>query len=297
MRRLRAVAAAAAFVLVLSGCGVLSSPYQNRPSDGGQPASAIVEQLEAIPGVAAADIRHSAWDQPGEGGLFSSSGMNFTLEIDVDPEHRVADAAAFLDAALRLLWSYNGGFSPKGSLLISLDGGTDVDHDWESDIQELYGSRGTGISREERETGITVAVSDTIVQEWFGPWPATPQVFPTDLIARGAPLAEDPLAITDLRISGVTSVDDCWSLGFDIGLAADGTRYPGDVTVTLFVRGEEEGTEVSRESDRNPEYSGGNVQFCYDERRPGNFGSIAFDVSTQPVDGFQTVDVEKYTGR
>ena len=292
MRRVAGLAAAALVVAALTGCGILTDPYRNQPSDGGQPSAEAIADLESIPGVANAGFRLDPWDNPGEGGLFSSSGMNFVLTVDIEQGYRVADPAGFLDAATRLAWSVNDGYSPQGVVQLVLDGGTDLDHDWESDARELFGNDTAQIDREGRDDGIRIVVSDNLVRELHGPWPAEPAPFDGALVVEGPVVPVDPAAVSAFGFSGITGGgSDCWSFRFDLGVA-DGQPYPGDVTVTLFVDGREESTQVSSGARRDPEETTDGVQFCYPERRPGDFSSVTFEVTSEPVDGFRSVDVE-----
>jgi hypothetical protein len=294
MRRAAAVLATATLVaLALSGC-ILTDPYVNKHSDGGQPSVDVVAELEAMPGVSNAGFRLDPWDQPGEGGLFSSSGMNFLFVVDIDPEYRIADPSAFLDQTMRAVWSINDGYSPKGGVQLHLRGGTDVDHDWESDVLDLYGFGRPVVVREGRESGILLVLRDDLLIEQFGDWPAEPSGFESGLVVQGAPIAEHPAAISDLYYSGVTSAQDCWSFSFKLGVSETGALYPGDVTVTLLVGDEEEATQVAAADDRDPEDLYDGVEFCYDDRKPGNFDNVGFRVSTEAVEGFRPIEIDRY---
>jgi hypothetical protein len=294
MRRVAALLATATLVaLALSGC-VLTDPYVNKPSDGGQASAVVVAELEAMPGVSNAGFRLDPWDNPGEGGLFSSSGVNFLLLVDVEPGYRIADPAAFLDQALRALWSINDGYSPKGGISIHLRGGTDVDHDWETDVLELLGYGRPSVDREGRETGIRLTLNDDVLRDQWGDWPGEPSGFASGLVVAGSPVDVDPAAISDLSYAGITSGEDCWSFSFQLGVSDADVVYPGDVTVTLLVGDEEEATQVARAADRDPDDLNDGVEFCYDERKPGNFDNVGFRVSTDDVEGFRTVEIDRF---
>ena len=293
MRRAATALAAVLLLGALAGCGILTDPYRNQPSDGGWSSVEAIADLESIPGVASAGFRLDPWDNPGEGGLFSSSGVNFVLLIDVAAGYRVEDAPAFLDAAMRLAWSINDDYSPQGSVALLLTGGTDVDHDWESDVRDLFGTDLVLIDREGRADGIRISISDDLARARYGAWPAEPQEFGHSLVVAGDVVAVDPAAVGDFYYSGITGGGhDCWNFSFALGVADDGGRYPGDVTVTLLVGGREEKTQVVRGRDREPEDTVDGTGFCYPERRPGNFDNVTFRVETEPVDGFRAVSVE-----
>ena len=70
--------------------------------------------LEAVPGIEHADAYTAPWYNPGEGGLFSSTGVDLVLWVTIDPEMHVADSAGFLRATAEAAWSINDGYSPQG---------------------------------------------------------------------------------------------------------------------------------------------------------------------------------------
>jgi hypothetical protein len=287
------IATATLVALTLSGC-VLSDPYVNEHRDGGQPSDTVVAELEAIPGVVNAAFRLDPWEQPGEGGLFSSSGMSFVLSVGIDSGYRIADPAAFLDQAMRAIWSINDGYSPKGPIQLLLSGGTDVDHDWETDVLALYDFGRPTVIREGRESGIVVVLQDDLLRDRLGDWPAEPSGFGAGLVVAGPPVEEDPAAISDLSYAGISSSEDCWSFRFRLGVSDADLLYSGDVTVTLLVGDDVEATQVARGADRDPENLYDGVEFCYDERRPGTFNNVGFRVSTEPVEGFRTVEIDRF---
>ena len=302
MRRLISAVGAGLLVVVLAGCGILSSHYENRRSDGGETSGRVIAKLEQLPGVVHASFELRPWENPGEGGLFSSSGMDFLLEIVFDDAHRIADPAAFLDTALRLAWSVNDGYSPKGSVGLLLEGGLDRDFDWDRVLRDDFGTQFAGRdpyrlnvhSDDEIELGerVFVGMVDDDFQQRYGSWPLDPVDVPDGLTARGAPPALDPLAITGLRPSWYTSGEECWTFDFDRGFSEeDGSIYPGVVEVTLLVDGREEATQTTagRRIDDGIEYDG--VAFCA-EKRPGTEDSVSFSVVAPAAPGFVGVEVD-----
>ncbi len=161
-------------------------------------------------------------------------------------------------------------------------------------FSSFYGFGRPTVIREGRETGILLVLQDHLLRDLFGDWPAEPGGFAPGLVVAGAPVDVPPAAIFGLGYAGIASAEDCWSFRFDLGVSDAGDLYPGDVTVTLLVGDHEEATLVSTAADRDPESTGGGVQFCYDDRRPGNFDNVGFRVSTEPVEGFRTIEIDRF---
>lgn len=311
MRRLALVAGLLLSAVVLSGCvGVLTDPYRNVESDGGQSSSELLTGVEALPGIASTEFSLQPWDNPGEGGLFSSSGMNFVLEVAIDAEHHVADPAEFLETAFAAAWQVNDGFSPQGRVFVVLNGGVDPDFDWDAVLRDHFGTQhatrdvdganvhaaaGDEIALGER---MLVGLSTDLLAARFGAWPAEPAAWPSGLVAAGAPPAVDPVPVAGFRVAGVMSDEDCWSFSFVRNVDSEsGAAYAGDVEVTLRVRGEIEGTQVARGADVDPEYARDGVSFCYEDRRPGDFQTVTFDVVAPPEPGFTGLDIEGIQSR
>lgn len=302
-----ALLAAIAAAALLAGCGVLTDPYRNRPSDGGRSPADAVAALEAIPGVENAEFWRQEWSQPGEGGLFSSSGMNFVLRVRIAPDRHVIDPEALLRVLAGAVWSVNDGYSPKGSVSLVIGGGLDVDYDWEPVARDVFETNSIGrkagsvnsygvdrpVELAADETLIAVAASD--YAHAFGDWPAEPVAIKGKLLASGPPEPIDPPAVDDFSDSQVTGggSGNCFSLSFARGLDEEGAPYTGDVTVTLYERGKEIGTEVSP-GDDDPERTRRSVQFCDDDRMPASFDGASFDIRSEPQPGFRTIDLKDY---
>lgn len=293
IRRLAALAATATLVaLALSGCK-LTDPYVNQRSDGGQPSANVVAGLETMPGVNNAWFRLESWSSPGEGGLFSASGMHFVIGVDIERGYRIADPSVFLEQVMSAAWSVNDGYSPKGVVRLTIAGGVDIDYDWESAIAEIYGVTNPRVDREGRQSGILLSLSDDVLRQNLGNWPSAPIELGAGLVEEGEPVEIYPAAVLDFGYYGVTSVQDCWGFSFTLGVS-DGVIYPGDVTVSLLVGDKVQDTQVSRGANRDPESTRAGLQFCYDGRKPGNFNNVGFRISSEPVEGFRTVEVDRF---
>jgi len=304
MRRARLVAASVAAVLLagsLSGC--LADGYTNHPSDGGRPSGDVAAAVEALPGVANVDAYTVPWYSPGEGGLFSSRGMDLVLWVTIDPEWHIVDGAEFLRQVGSAAWSINDGYSPDGDVNLIVRRGVHANHDWAADAAAVFGE-GTRVTRDPgiafmyyenepsvREEDAVLSIAATAYEKAFGAWPAAPDVLDAELLAEGAPELEDPYAVGAFHTSGVVGGgDNCVNVSFSRAVGLDGEPYRGDVTVTLFVGSSKYGEQVARgsTSDENGGESG--VAFCGDDAPTNRIGDVSSNVFAPAAPGFREVD-------
>jgi len=279
---------AASVVLLLTACNPFTNPYEDHQRDGGITPDQAEEALLSIEGVSDADYGTYEWYNPGEGGMFSSSGMDVVLNITIDPEYSIADHEAFLEYAAATAWSVNDHY-PKGSVVIQLVGGEDLNYDWEPVAADVFpGVRGftdaasMGWDEEDAEWyigGRVLSVSAATYGERFGEWPGDEVDAPSGLLANVPVTAIVLPAITDLRL--IVDAESCYFLSYE--RSGETASYSGDVTVTLRdSAGAELQTEVVTDQ-------GIFARFCFDE---GDLpeGATA-DVSTGPDDAHEFLPV------
>lgn len=302
-RRLFAtLAVAAVAALALSGCG-LTDLYEDVERDGGQLPADAIAAIEAIDGVSDATFETQSWYNPGEGGLFSSSGMNIVLEIEFEPDVHIDDHASFVGYTTALLWSINDKW-PKGSAKIVLDGGVSPNFEWAPATQAALGVAAVQAG-ERTENGTdepidytdrsAIVVGAQLLGESLGPWPGPAPNAPGGLLAAGAPEVVTPPAITGLvafarerpgrgsESSGFT--EQCWTVQYTLTTTTGGGTYAGDVVVVLM--------GAAGEIDRmeGDSYS---ADFCYaeddlpDELRSGD--GIRAEVTALASEGFAGVE-------
>ena len=258
MRRARLLAASVAALLLagsLSGC--LSDGYTNRPSDGGQSAEELTAALEAVPGIIEADAYTVPWYNPGEGGLFSSRGMDLLLWVTIDPEMHIVDTTEFLRQLGRMAWSLNDGYSPDGSVTLIIRRGADTEHDWTPDIEAVFGTNST-VARHtspsyELPDGVTelglddvlLTLPDDVYERAFGPWPAEPAGSDVALLAAGAPVLLDPPGVRQFRTFFRYGEPSCFEVTFIREVGREHRKYASPVTLTLVADGEELATQVA----------------------------------------------------
>lgn|GEM_PF-2460852 len=322
-RRLFATASVAVSVLLagtLAGC---SSPYRNHPAEGGSTSADIAQAFEVIPGVQSARASAVSWYNPGEGGLFSSGGMDLMLQLDIAPEHHIAEHQAFLDDVARAAWSLNDGYSPKGNIRVILRGGEDVDYDWQADVaavlgegaQFVWGPEDSRWSHDHENppelTGHDVMVTAPVAayEERFGGWPGAPVALDGGWLAKGAPAPIDPAAIRSLEVSTYQINNEvCARLSFQSVRNDSGEFYGGDVTVTGLLDGEKLGTRVSQVSTvagsevrapdpdtteprfTEPMTQYGSVSFCDPNYPRRDASRYSFAVSAPAQPGFRALD-------
>jgi len=307
MPRTRAHARLAARVVAASAAALLAATllvacdgYQNHPSDGGQRPAEVGAALEAVPGIVSADAYSFPWYNPGEGGLFSSRGVDLLLWVAVDPEKHIADGEEFLRTVAAAAWSINDGYSPDGDVVLLIRGGLDIDYDWDAAAATVFGE-GQAVRNPEVATyhidqdlditdrDVVIGFADGMYQRAFGDWPAAPPDVPSGLIADGAPAPVDPPAAAWFRVRTETVGDTCVRVSFERAVNDDGEMYHGDVTVTVMYNGAELATEVAPGS-ADDEFGGDqSVQFC-----EGSWIRPARDYSAHVVapaaPGFRGVD-------
>ncbi len=211
---------------LLTGC---SSTYTDHQRDGGISPDTAEQTLEAIDGVSRATYATEEWYSPGEGGLFSSEGMDVYLEVVIDDDHSIADPTAFLDYLARTAWSVNDHY-PKGTVTLVITGGIAHYFDWLPVVNEVFDTSLTRVSdfsfsgnyREWGEREVPIAISASTYGEAYGQWPSAEVDVPRGLLLDGAPEYPVVPAISDLSFATYAKEyeeQDCYTLSF--------TRTPG----------------------------------------------------------------------
>ena len=277
---------ATAVIVALAGCGSLSGSYENQKRDGGVGAATTVETIESVPGVLDARFSTVPWYNPGEGGLFSSEGMDVLVEVDFEPDVSLADPAAALDALVEQAWATNADY-PKGAVVIVFDGGVSANFDWEEVVDDQWGPDASLDSQTRRHledvdidlTGRSVAsVWADAVGKRLGSWPGEPSADFTLETAEGAaaPVLVPALEGVSLRI-GSTQPVDCWLINVDRNGDAVG-EFTGRVDIELFRDGVSVGSlELAGGASGSFDDLCG---FDHDE-----FDATSFRVVATPIDG------------
>lgn len=306
-RRLAASVLLVAVAAGLSGC-FLSDPYENHPKDGGATAAEVGAALEAVPGIESADAYSVPWDQPGEGGLFSSAGLDLMVWVTIDPEMHIADSAEFLRGVAQAAWTINDGYSPDGNVNLVIRRGLDRDHDWGADALEVFG--GTVVLRRDPDVAflyygdapvltdedVLLSIPDGVYRKAFGDWPAAPSALDPSVLAAGAPEVIDPPAVSDVYTSGMTTGgEQCVLVSFHRAVDDAGEAYRGDVTVTMSVGGREYGTLVARGSAADDTGGESGVRFCGDDAPVNRLASVSSHIVAPAEPGFRAVDREGVT--
>lgn len=271
-------------ILTLGGCNVLRTTYTDHERDGGITPAQAEEQLLAIEGVTSADYRTEEYYSPGEGGLFSSEGMDIYLEVTIDPEYSIADPEEFYGFLAPLAWSVNDHY-PQGSVTVSIEGGIDRGYEWGPAVVDVLGLdedahyypiRSDDISWHTRAFG-----------EAFGRWPGERVETPTGLLLDKPPIVETAPAIADARIVLESGPDGtpCYVVSFE-RLDGDYGSYDGGVDVRLL---DDTGVEVdaivaSPDLDR--------VEFCYSEAESPSDPSAT--LTAEPTLGFEETWLTAY---
>ena len=256
-------------MLTLTACSnPFTDPYTDEQRDGGITPETAESALLSIDGISAAEYGTYEWYSPGEGGMFSSSGMDVVLTVTIDPDHSVADHEAFLEYLAATAWSVNDHY-PKGAVVIQLLGGEDVNYDWLSVAQDVFpgitgftspSSGGYDESDADwyRSGARTIVVSADRYGERFGRWPIDEVDTPSGLLAN-EPFEQILVpAITDL----VLTIDEvgeqpCYHLSFQ--RSGQSVMYSGEVTATLISAS---GDELQTDTSSN---FGNYVFLCFDE--------------------------------
>lgn len=292
MRRAGAAVSVVA-LLALTACG---STYTDVQRDGGVTPAQAEQVLMSIEGVSAAHYSTFEWYSDGEGGAFSSEGMDVILTIEVDAEHSIADPTEFLTFLAETVWSVNDHY-PAGAVIIALTGGVSARFDWvpvaaevfdNPDISYLGYIEHSGV-REAVGAGVPIALSSSQYGARFGQWPSEPVPIPVGLL-RDEPVAvQSVAAIGDVKMYEYSSTFVCQRVLFTRNLGDPGL-YPGVVTVEYFGGG---GASIGTVSvafdalDYEPESDV--ADWCNDDR------PVRATLTTESVDGFDdvTIDVEK----
>jgi len=296
MKKLLAVTALTTVIItLLSGC-VLSSKYEDIKREGGTTAEAVEETLESIDGITEAQYLSYEYYNPGEGGLFSSEGMNIFLTVTIDPNYSIDDPEEFLDYMVKMAWSVNEHY-PAGNVVIRYTGGIDYNYDWTPVYQNLYGSEARETDfyygSNDSEPAATLLPADkeiSVYTSWagklYGQWPLQEQVpVPDNLISHSPPHIADVPAIEDAYIREYKTADqeqECYWVRYDRGITGENVEYDGEVTITLYVNDKLNTTE-SRSG------SNGEVDFCWAPGQRPASDKVSATIESSPIEGFTVV--------
>ena len=283
----------AALFLSLTACSPFSDPYVEELRDGGTTPAAAEELIGSIEGVSAVDYQTIEWYSPGEGGLFSSSGMSVLLNVTIDPQYSIADPAGWLEFLAATAWSVNDHY-PVGDVVIALTGGADRVFDWTSVARDVFDDDelrlisilGYEVGSEVAETAVPIAVGTATYGRVFGRWPSEPVPLPAGLLANVPPTITIVPAINELNTylqeDPAEREPECIWVSFRRGEGGMGA-YLGDVSVTVL---DADQVEVESEvvSD-NSIYA----DFCYPIGQRPEDPSVR--VVTEPAEGFSDVDL------
>lgn len=265
MSKLRIVTCAVFALALLAGC---SSTYTDHERDGGITPEAAEQALEAIDGITSARYSTEEWYSPGEGGLFSSEGMDIYLEVTIDDEHSIADPEQFLDYLARTAWSVNDHY-PKGHVLLVITGGIAHYYDWLPVVNAVFGTdltylsdySGSAYGRDWGEREVPISVAAQTYGDRFGTWPSEEVDIPTGLLLDEPPVFPVVAALTDISFRTQTpqpSEEDCYTVHFVRGVGYDGP-YVEPVQVELL---SSSGAVIeTHEIDGNYSYT----SFCFDD--------------------------------
>ena len=289
---LGSIAAAAIVLATLTACNPFTDPYTDEQRDGGVTPEAAEALINSLEGVTDADYETVSWYSPGEGGLFSSEGMDVVLSVTVDPEYSVADPEGWLRFLAATAWSVNDRF-PKGDVIIALTGGQDRVFDWQTIARDVFDDDSLNTDRVRLdlrdsipEDAVVITVFVGSYGDLFGRWPTEP-VQPDDgLIAHEPPTISVVPAISDAYMNEHTIQDDdelypdCFWVEFTRGVGGAGT-FTGAVDITVLDSDGEFSKSTRLEGDASSE------RLCYTTgNRPPDASII---LVTSPADGFTDV--------
>lgn len=292
MRPFLSAVAASIVLIALAGCGVLSDPYTDYERSGGVSPDDAEQAVMAIEGVSDAEYDTYEWYSPGEGGMFSSSGMDVALTVTIDPQYSIDDHAALLDYLAATAWSVNDHY-PKGTVTIQIVGGEDLNFDWLSvaqkqfdDLDYFWRARSApyGDPPAWDRGGAHITIGAELYGKRFGEWPSDEVDAPAGLLAN-TPFEPIVLpAITDLKLV-LTEVGEqtCYRLEFVRN--GQTTIYAGEVTTTLISSdGEELETKVGQ---TNQPWE----HFCFEPSALPDDASVL--VSTGEFEGYDFAPVNE----
>ncbi len=284
MKKTLLFAAGVIVILALGGCNVLQTTYTDHERDGGITPIEAEEQLLAIEGITAADYRTEEYYNPGEGGLFSSEGMDVYLELTIDPGYSIDDPEEFYGFVAPLAWSVNDHY-PQGEVIVSIDGGIDRGYDWGpamvavlglNEDAHYYPVRSDEISWNTRDFGSA-----------FGRWPGEAVETPDGLLRDEPPVVEEIPAIAEPQIvlEGGPEATSCYVISFEREDGAYG-YYEGSVDVALL---DDTGVELqSAPTSSNLDA----VEFCFpDDALPVG---VSATLTAEPTLGFAETRLTAY---
>lgn len=231
--------------LALTGCeGVLYSKYHNTPSSGGTALEDVVEAWEATPGVVSFEYETEPWYNPGEGGLFSSEGVDLVSEVVFDEGYHIEDPEEFLATYAETVWNINGGFSPEGNVQLTVVNGIDPNYNWHGVAMDLLATsredRGINVQRiMNEETGVyevTLSLVDERLEKTFGKWADEDEVV-TPNLASGSPELMKAPAFYAPRSNGTATTGSKTCYGWTAKRGGDvhsDEPYDGEIETVVF---------------------------------------------------------------
>jgi len=251
-----------------------------------------------VPGIDGADAYSVPWYNPGEGGLFSSRGLDLMLWVSISPEVHIADGEQFLRAMAAAAWSINDGYSPDGSVVLIVRRGLDRHVDWMPAARAVFGDE-VSVSDDVRaslsdtevpltDEDVVLSIRDDLYREVFGEWPAAPGEVPDALFAEGPPATVLPPAVSDFRTAIISGGGTCLVLSFTRGVDARQEPYRADVAVTLMHGGTPESTVLALGSADDAAGGDTAARFCGDDTLADD--DVTFHVVAPAAPGFLAVD-------
>jgi hypothetical protein len=284
--RFRFIALAAVVLLLTAGC----STYSPRTGTGGQSNAAAQAQLAAIPGIASATLQAVPWYNVGEGGLFSSAGMNIVVHLTVQEGYSIPRPARLMAFVLATAWSAQDTV-PKGSIVVTVAGGVRPSFDWlqtgRSIKLEAYDLTGDDLSG-----GFDVSGAD-VAKRFGGVWPHKPVATPAGLIS-AKPLSASALkadAVTSPTVSRGTITAETSETCISARLtrnSTNGVAFAGSVTAEWMSEGKVVKRTVADAPDGRPAVDIG--ELCWPAKERGHDKGYSVRVTaTDPSGVFRSV--------
>ena len=241
MRTARLAAIVVPLVL-LAGCFRLPGDgYEEVHRDGGITKEQAEQMLEAVPGVTEAVFTAAFWSTSGGPVFGASEGMDLVLEVRFDDGYHIGDMDAALEQLVQVAWAANV-HSPKGYVLVLLDGGVSPNARWAPVAERVFGNgkdlfavNPQLVSYTEDsfdfagKSGVKISAD---LDERLGQWPGNgPEKLDLALEAG----AYEPIVVPALDDASVTASpvwENCWEASVQMN-----EQYDGQVRVDLVVDG------------------------------------------------------------
>jgi len=316
-RRFIVLIAIALTSIILTGCG-LTDPYKPQSNNGrGQTAATVESHIESLPGIEDAEFTYEDWYQDGEGGLFSSGGMNFLLDVTVADGYYIANPTAFLWFITKEAWTANEN-SPKGSLSVTITGGISDNYVWDKSIVPVFGAMQGQVSfwhgdehdyeSEDREAlapgeylPVHIGIADDAMRDTFGDWPGELVTYDaSESVAQGEIPEVTPSALTETELSRVGLGNEYYVKYVGARNEYNGILYKGEFVVTFYYDGKEAGKVTHNHKDSYSAYSDTedmpthfSVDLYTGDKMP-DLSHYTYTVEFEEQEGFDTSDISSF---